>query len=94
MYEARTVFPQLLDHLPRHVFRRVVNRCRGDHRVRRFSCRDQFLAMVFAQFTVARACATSRPGWLEILSVTLLETTEPLQELSGPGRVAEENPLS
>lgn len=51
MYEGRTVFSQLLDHLPRHTFRRLVKRYRGDHRVRSFTCWDQFLAMVFAQLT-------------------------------------------
>jgi len=51
MYEGRTVFSQLLDHLPRHAFRRLVKRYRGDHRVRRFTCWDQFLAMIFAQLT-------------------------------------------
>jgi hypothetical protein len=51
MYEGRTVFSQLLDHLPRHSFRRLVKRYRGDHRVRCFTCWDQFLAMVFAQLT-------------------------------------------
>ena len=51
MYEGRTVFSQLLDHLPRHTFRRLVKRYRGDHRVRTFTCWDQFLAMVFAQLT-------------------------------------------
>jgi len=42
MYEGRTVFSQLLDHLPRHTFRRVVKRYRGDHRVRSFTCWDHF----------------------------------------------------
>ena len=51
MYEGRTVFSQLLDHLPRHTFRRLVKRYRGDYRVRSFTCWDQFLAMLFAQFT-------------------------------------------
>ena len=51
MYEGRTVFSQLLDHLPRHTFRRVVKRYRGDHGVRSFTCWDQFLAMAFAQLT-------------------------------------------
>jgi hypothetical protein len=51
MYEGRTMFSQLLDHLPRHTFRRLVKRYGGDHRVRRFTCWDQFLAMVFAQLT-------------------------------------------
>jgi hypothetical protein len=51
MYEGRTVFVQLLDHLPRHTLRRLVKRYGGDRRVRRFTCWDQFLAMVFAQLT-------------------------------------------
>jgi len=51
MYEGRTVFSQLLDHLPRHTFRRLVKRYRGDYRVRSFTCWDQFLAMIFAQLT-------------------------------------------
>lgn len=51
MYEGRTIFSQLLDHLPRHTFRRLVKRYRGDYRVRSFTCWDQFLAMLFAQFT-------------------------------------------
>jgi hypothetical protein len=51
MYDGRTVLVQLLDHLPRHTFRRLVARYRGDHRVRSFSCWDQFLAMAFAQLT-------------------------------------------
>jgi hypothetical protein len=51
MYEGRTVFSQLLDHLPRHTFRRLVARHGGDRRVRSFTCWDQFLAMFFAQLT-------------------------------------------
>lgn len=51
MYEGRTVFSQVLDHLPRHTFRRTVKKYRGDHGVRAFTCWDQFLAMVFAQLT-------------------------------------------
>jgi hypothetical protein len=51
MYEGRTVLAQLIDHLPRHTFRRLVKRYRGDHRTRSFTCWDQFLAMTFAQLT-------------------------------------------
>ena len=51
MFEGRTVLVQLLDHLPRHTFRRVVKRYEGDYRVRSFTCWDQFVAMVFAQLT-------------------------------------------
>jgi hypothetical protein len=51
MYEGRTVFSQLIDFVPRHTFRRRVERYRGEHGVRRFTCWQQFLAMVFAQLT-------------------------------------------
>lgn len=45
------VFPQLLAFLPRRMFDTCVRRYRGHRRVRAFSCRDQFLAMAFAQLT-------------------------------------------
>lgn len=50
MYEGQTVFAQLLDHLPRHTFRRIVNH-RGDHRARRLTAWDQYVVMAFAQLT-------------------------------------------
>ena len=51
MNPERTVFAQLMDHLPWHAFRRCVKRYRGEHRVRRFSCLDQFFCLAFAQLT-------------------------------------------
>jgi hypothetical protein len=51
MYTGRSVFAQLLDVLPRYEFHECVRRYRGDHRVRSFSCLDQFLCMAFAQLT-------------------------------------------
>jgi hypothetical protein len=51
MYSGQVVFSQLMEFLPRHEFNTCVRRCRGDYRVRDFSCRDQFLAMAFAQLT-------------------------------------------
>ena len=51
MHLARTVFSQLMDFIPRHEFRAIVHRHRGEHRMKRFSCWDQFLCMVFAQLT-------------------------------------------
>jgi len=47
----RSVFSQLMDFVPRHEFRSAVKRYRGAHRVRRFSCWEQFLCMAFAQLT-------------------------------------------
>jgi hypothetical protein len=49
--QGRTVFSQLIAHLPDRLFRRIVLRYGGDHRVRSFSCWDQFLCMTFAQLT-------------------------------------------
>jgi len=51
MNEGRAVFSQIVDFVPRHTFRRRVERYRGDHGVRRFTCWQQFLAMLFAQLT-------------------------------------------
>jgi hypothetical protein len=51
MYEGRFVFAQLMDFFPKREFQQCVDRYRGSYRVRQFSCRDQFLAMVFAQLT-------------------------------------------
>jgi hypothetical protein len=51
MNEGRTVFSQVVDFVPRHTFRRRVQRYRGDYGVQRFTCWQQFLAMLFAQLT-------------------------------------------
>ena len=51
MNTGRTVFAQILDFLPKHQFRRCVQRYHGNHRVKSFSCFDQYLSMAFAQLT-------------------------------------------
>ena len=51
MNSGRTLFAQLLDHLPIHEFRKCVARYHGDYRSKTFSCWDQFLCMIFAQLT-------------------------------------------
>jgi hypothetical protein len=51
MNSGRVVFAQVMDHLPVHEFRKCVRRYRGDHRIRSFSCWDQFLCLAFAQLT-------------------------------------------
>ena len=45
------IFAQLMDLIPQHEFNACVKRYGGDHRLRHFSCRDQFLCMAFAQLT-------------------------------------------
>jgi hypothetical protein len=48
---GRTVFSQIMDHLPEYEFQKCVARYRGDSHLRGFSCLDQYLAMSFAQLT-------------------------------------------
>ncbi len=48
---GRTIFAQLLDFLPLHEFRKCVRRYRGNYKIQKFSCLDQFLSMTFAQLT-------------------------------------------
>jgi hypothetical protein len=51
MNSGRTIFSQLMDHLPTHDFQQCVERYRGNHKVQKFTCWDQFLCMAFAQLT-------------------------------------------
>jgi hypothetical protein len=48
---GRTVFSQIMEHLPVYEFQKCVARYRGDSHLRGFSCLDQYLAMSFAQLT-------------------------------------------
>jgi hypothetical protein len=48
---GRTVFSQLIQHLPEKEFQKCVARHNGDSNYRGFSCWDQLLAMAFAQLT-------------------------------------------
>ena len=70
MNVGRTVFAQLLDHLPSYEFQKCVTRYRGDYQQKTFSCWDQYLAMAFAQLTYRdslrdiEACLRSMQGKL------------------------------
>lgn len=70
MNSGRTIFSQLLEHLPIKEFRKCVARYRGDHWTKTFSCWDQFLCMIFAQLSYRQslrdivACLRSLSGRL------------------------------
>jgi hypothetical protein len=51
MNEGKLVFAQVMEHLPLSTFHRCVARYSGTHKIKRFSCLDQYLAMAFAQLT-------------------------------------------
>jgi len=51
MNKGRTIFAQVMDHIPVQEFQKCVIRYGGDHNRRGFSCWDQFLCLAFAQLT-------------------------------------------
>lgn len=51
MNTGKTIFSQVMEFLPLYEFRKCVARYQGDHRIKNFSCMDQFLCMSFAQLT-------------------------------------------
>jgi len=70
MNTGRPVFSQLMDWIHPQQFQRFVDRHRGDYKVQRFSCWDQFLCMAFAQLTFRESlrdiesCLRARPAML------------------------------
>ena len=51
MNTGKTVFAQVVSQLPIHYLRQCISRYHGNHKVKHFSCYDQYLCMVFAQLT-------------------------------------------
>src|ERR671919_1986669 len=51
MHTGKLVFAQLMEHLPLTTFRRCVARYSGHHKVKRFTCLDQYLSLGFAQLS-------------------------------------------
>ena len=51
MNAGKFLFAQLMAFLPKRNFDQCVHKYRGNYRVRKFSCYDQFLCMAFAQLT-------------------------------------------
>lgn len=51
MNEGRSIFSQVLDHVPKYEFGKCVERYEGDKHVRKLSCYAQFQIMFFAQLT-------------------------------------------
>jgi len=74
------VFAQLMDHLPWKTFGRIVERSGGDHRVRDFSCANQFRCMAFPQLTYRES--------LRDITTCLRAQSAKLYHLGIRGRVA------
>lgn len=67
---GKLVFAQITQHIPLTTFRRCVARYGGEHKVKSFSCLDQYLCMAFAQLTYREslrdieACLRAQAGKL------------------------------
>jgi hypothetical protein len=42
MYTGKLVFAQVMEHIPMKVFRRYVQTYNGNHKIKSFSCLDQY----------------------------------------------------
>jgi hypothetical protein len=51
MHIGKLVFAQLTEHLPLTTFRRCVALYAGEHKIKNFTCLEQFLCLAFAQLT-------------------------------------------
>ncbi len=80
MHAGRLVFAQLMDHLPPMVFERCVARYAGNHKVKSFTCMDQYLCMAFAQLTFRES--------LRDIEACLRTQTEKLYHMGIRGQVS------
>ncbi|MDD3944941.1 MAG: DUF4372 domain-containing protein [Bacteroidales bacterium] len=51
MNKGKTIFAQIMSLVNAYVFKKCVNRYKGNRHTIKFNCRDQFMVMSFAQFT-------------------------------------------
>lgn len=51
MHQGKYVFSQIVEFVPRYAFDKCVERYKGNNKVRKLSCYDQLLAMMFGQLT-------------------------------------------
>ena len=51
MHQGKHIFAQITEFIPRHDFDKFVKKHKGNSKIRKLSCRDQFLAMLFGQLT-------------------------------------------
>jgi len=51
MNAGKTVFAQIMSFLPDYQFNKCVDKYKGNHRVRNFTCKEHFNVMGFAQLT-------------------------------------------
>ena len=79
MNAGKTVFAQILEHLPRYEFDKFVKKYEGYHRVRTFPCYDQFLCL---------ACALTYRESLKDIETCLNSNHEKLYHIGFRGQIS------
>ena len=51
MNKGKYIFTQVMSLVPRQIFQRLVDKYKGDYRVRDFTCSNQLRYMMFGQLT-------------------------------------------
>ncbi len=72
MNTGKLIFSQVIDYLPMHTFRRGVQRYNGNHKIKDFTCLDQYLFMAFAQLKTEKNIRESQH--LTLLPLKLFST--------------------
>lgn len=80
---GKSIFSQLMDLLPKRYFDKLVVKYKGNYRVRKFSCWDQFLCMAFAQLTYRES--------LRDIEACLCSVKSKLYHIGIKGRVSKNN---
>jgi len=80
MYTGKLVISQVMEHISMKVFRRCVQTYNGNHKIKSFSCLDQYLCMAFAQLTYRER--------LRETGICLRAQTKKLYRMGIPGGIA------
>jgi IS4 transposase len=83
MNKGKTVFSQIMDYAPKHIFDQLVEKYKGNYRYRTFSCWDQLLCLSFAQLTYRES--------LRDIETCLRSNSEKLYHMGIKGNVSRTN---
>jgi len=51
MHQGKFIFAQITEFIPWYLFDQCVERYKGNSKIRKLNCRDQFLSIMFGQLT-------------------------------------------
>ena len=83
MNKGKTIFSQIMDYAPKHIFDQLVTDYKGNYRFRTFSCWDQFLSLAFAQLTYRES--------LRDIETCLRSNSEKLYHMGIKGNISRTN---